>query len=62
MNMGILEWTIILLGVAFIVLKLCGIIRWSWLWVLAPFWLWVVAVVIGVAVVVIIKWWLSRKE
>ena len=27
-----------LLGVAFIVLKLCKEIGWSWLWVLAPFW------------------------
>lgn len=27
-----------LLGVAFIILKLCGVIAWSWLWVLAPFW------------------------
>lgn len=27
-----------LLGVAFIVLKLCGVIHWPWLWVLAPFW------------------------
>lgn len=24
--------------VAFIVLKLCGVIDWSWLWVTAPFW------------------------
>ena len=28
-----------LLGVAFIVLKLVGIINWSWLWVLSPFWI-----------------------
>ena len=28
-----------LLGVVFITLKLCGIISWPWLWVLAPFWL-----------------------
>lgn len=28
-----------LLGVAFIVLKLCHIIDWSWWWVLAPFWI-----------------------
>ena len=28
-----------LLGIAFIVLKLCGIIAWSWLWVLAPLWI-----------------------
>lgn len=27
-----------LLGVAFIVLKLCGVINWSWWWVTAPFW------------------------
>ena len=27
-----------LLGVAFVVLKLCGVIEWSWIWVLAPFW------------------------
>lgn len=26
------------LGVAFIVLKLTGVITWSWWWVLAPFW------------------------
>lgn len=28
-----------LLGIAFIVLKLCGVISWSWWWVLAPFWI-----------------------
>lgn len=27
-----------LLGVAFVVLKLCGVITWSWWWVTAPFW------------------------
>lgn len=27
------------LGIAFIVLKLCGIIDWSWWWVLAPIWI-----------------------
>ena len=28
-----------LLTVAFIVLKLAGIINWSWLWVLSPLWI-----------------------
>ena len=28
-----------LLGLVFIVLKLCGVINWSWLWVLSPFWI-----------------------
>lgn len=27
------------LGIVFIVLKLVGVINWSWLWVLAPFWI-----------------------
>lgn len=27
-----------LLGVAFVILKLIGIIKWPWIWVLAPFW------------------------
>jgi hypothetical protein len=27
------------LGVVFIVLKLCDVIAWSWVWVLSPFWI-----------------------
>lgn len=37
------------LTLIFIVLKLCGIISWSWLWVLSPLWItFVVAIVIGI--------------
>ena len=28
-----------LLTIAFIVLKLCGVITWSWVWVFAPLWI-----------------------
>ena len=39
-----------LLTIVFIILKLCGIIAWSWWWVLSPLWistiLWVILVVI----------------
>lgn len=28
-----------LLTIAFIVLKLCHVIEWSWLWVLSPLWI-----------------------
>jgi hypothetical protein len=28
-----------LLTIVFIVLKLCGVIAWSWLWVLSPIWI-----------------------
>ena len=35
-----------LLAVAFIVLKLCNVIDWSWWWVLAPIWIPIALVVI----------------
>lgn len=28
-----------LLTIAFIVLKLCGVINWSWIWVVSPIWI-----------------------
>lgn len=44
------------LGIVFVVLKLCGVISWSWLWVLSPFWIRILLGIIAVAVVV----WLMR--
>ena len=39
-----------LLAIVFIVLKLCGVIAWSWWWVLSPLWIsaigWVILVII----------------
>jgi membrane protein YdbS with pleckstrin-like domain len=44
-----------LLTIAFIVLKLCGVITWSWLWVLSPLWIsWTIGLVL-ILVAVIIK-------
>ena len=28
-----------LLGIVFIILRLCGVIDWPWVWVLAPIWM-----------------------
>lgn len=36
-----------LLLVAFVVLKLCGVIFWSWIWVLSPIWIPLVLVAIA---------------
>lgn len=45
-----------LLTIAFVVLRLCGVIRWRWIWVLAPVWIsaavFVVAAIISVTVAV----------
>lgn len=49
-----------LLTIAFIVLKLCGVIAWSWVWVLAPLWIsWGLTLMI-VIVVAIIKYVCTR--
>ncbi len=42
-----------LLTIALIVLKLCGVISWSWIWVLAPLW---ISFLIGVAIFVFALW------
>lgn len=38
-----------LLAIAFVVLKLTGVIAWSWWWVLAP--VWIPLVLIGISVI-----------
>lgn len=43
-----------LLTIAFIVLKLTGLIAWSWLWVLSPIWISVAVVVFIVFVGIMI--------
>jgi hypothetical protein len=39
-----------LLTIAFVVLKLIGVITWSWVWVLAPLW---IPFVVGLIIVAI---------
>ena len=45
------------LTVVFIVLKLCEVIDWSWIWVLSPIWITLLAV-LGIAMIawVTIQW------
>jgi len=49
-----------LLGVAFIVLKLVGVISWSWVWVLSPLWI-PLALLIVIGIIVGIVYFLVRK-
>ena len=39
----------------FITLKLCGVINWSWFWVLSPLWIGFILAVILITIAVIIK-------
>lgn len=43
-----------LLTIVFIVLKLCHVIEWSWLWVLSPIW---ISFIISIGIII----WLIRK-
>ncbi len=43
-----------LLTITFIVLKLCGVISWSWWWVLSPLWISALFVLFLLLVVVVV--------
>ena len=47
-----------LLQIAFIVLKLCKVINWSWWWVMAPTW----SIIVLVILLLIINFLLSIKK
>ena len=51
-----------LLGVAFIILKLCGVIDWSWLWVLAPVWIPLAVALFALAIVLIVATVKGKKK
>lgn len=44
-----------LLGVSFVILKLCKVITWSWWWVTLPFWGGLALVLIILLVILILK-------
>lgn len=43
-----------LLQVAFIVLKLMGVINWSWIWVLSPTWIDIILIILAIIVFIIL--------
>jgi hypothetical protein len=43
-----------LLTIVFIVLKLCGVITWPWIWVLSPIWISILLTVVFVILALLI--------
>lgn len=42
-----------LLTIAFIVLKLCKVINWSWVWILSPLWIaWLLVLLMLVIIII----------
>ncbi len=52
-NGGVSIGTMVL--IVFIILKLCGVINWPWIWVLSPLWIGLILTVILIIIAVIIK-------
>ncbi len=44
-----------LLTIVFIVLKLLGFIKWSWIWVLSPIWIEAILVIVLLVVLIILE-------
>lgn len=51
-----------LLTIVFITLKLCGVIAWSWLWVLAPAWITFAIVVFILGLFFVPLLWPKKKK
>lgn len=47
-------------GIVFIILKLVGVIDWSWIWVLSPFWIGIAFWIAVTIIVLIIAFFASR--
>ena len=53
-GVGIFGLLSVFLTVAFVVLKICGAITWSWVWVLSPLWIYFVGVIVFVVLMTIL--------
>ena len=51
-----------LLTIVFITLKLCGVISWSWVWVLAPIWITLAVTILIVIAIAIITAIITRRS
>ena len=49
------------LTIVFILLKLCGLITWSWTWVLSPLWISAILWTIFVVVVLLVGGWKNGR-
>ena len=50
-----------LLTIAFVVLKLLGVINWSWIWVLSPLWISFIIIAVILIILFIALVWSRNK-
>lgn len=51
-----------LLALSFIILKLCKVIQWAWLWVLSPIWIPLAIALLACAIYFLYLWYISSRK
>ena len=59
---NVLKLLVGILTISFVVLKLCKVITWKWIWVLSPLWIYVVIVLIAIVIMSIVVGIHNSKE
>jgi hypothetical protein len=59
---AIRAWVVQIPLITFVVLKLTGVITWSWWWVLSPIWIGGILLVLGICTLLIGLRWHLRKQ
>ena len=49
------------LTIIFVVLKLVGVINWSWIWVLCPIWIDLLLTIVVLIIFAIVDWHFTKK-
>lgn len=55
------QW-LTMLGLIFVVLKLCGVISWSLVWVLLPFWIQIPILIVFIIILIVAKVIVEQKR
>ncbi|ERJ97209.1 hypothetical protein RUMCAL_00281 [Ruminococcus callidus ATCC 27760] len=50
------------IGVVFVILKLCGVIKWSWIWLLYPLVVGVIGTILPLIIVFVIKAMIEKSN
>lgn len=50
------------IGVVFVILKLCGVIKWSWIWVLCPFWIGMIGTIVSLIIALIMAAMIEKSN
>lgn len=50
------------IGIVFVILKLCGVVKWSWIWLLYPFVVGVIGTILPLIIVFVVKAMIEKSN